>query len=143
MMSWLYRFADAVRRYSRKADQGRLGEDLAHRYLRGHGCTVVARNYRARSGMGEIDLVAWHGGRLVFVEVKTRATADFGAPERAVDLEKQARIRRAAREYARRAGVDWSKARFDIVSVLAAGKRPQIEWLQDAFGEDDRRASNL
>jgi putative endonuclease len=138
MMSWLYRFADAVRRYSRNSDQGRLGEDLAHRYLRSRGCTVVARNYRARSGAGEIDLVAWHGGKLVFVEVKTRATAAFGAPERAVDQEKQAHIRRAAREYTRRAGVDWSKARFDIVSIVAAGKQPQIEWLQDAFGEDGR-----
>jgi len=140
MISWLYRFADALRRLSRKANQGRLGEDLAHRYLRSRGCTVVGRNYRARSGAGEIDLVAWHNGKLVFVEVKTRATADFGAPERAVDREKQARIRRAAREYARRAGVDWSKTRFDIVSVLAAGGRPQIQWLQDAFGEDNQRA---
>jgi len=142
MISWLYRFADAVRRLSRKPDQGRLGEDLAYRYLRSHGCTVVARNYRARSGAGEIDLVAWHGGQLVFVEVKTRASADFGAPERAVDQEKQAHIRRVAREYARRAGVDWSKARFDIVSVVAAGKRAQIEWLQDAFGADDRPAAS-
>ena len=142
MMSWLYRFADAVRRFSRKPDQGRLGEDVAHRYLRSRGCTVVARNYRARSGAGEIDLVAWHSGQLVFVEVKTRATADFGAPELAVDHDKQARIRRAAREYARRAGVDWSKTRFDIVSVVAApGNRPQIQWLQDAFGEEERRTA--
>ena len=68
----LYRAADALRRRSLRNDHGRLGEDYAHRYLRGHGCTIVARNYRTRSGSGEIDIVAWHGATLAFVEVKTR-----------------------------------------------------------------------
>ena len=54
----LYRAADALRRRSLRNDHGRLGEDYAHRYLRSHGCTIVARNYRTRSGSGEIDIVA-------------------------------------------------------------------------------------
>jgi putative endonuclease len=109
-----------------------MGEDYAHRYLRGRGCTIVARNYRTRSGGGEIDLVAWHGGTLAFVEVKTRSSEEFGAPESAVDLEKRLRLQSAAREYARQAGVDWSGTRFDIVSVVLA--RPvRIDWLRDAF----------
>ena len=70
--------------------RGQLGEDLAHRFLRRHGCTVVARNYRPRHGGGEIDLVAWDGGTLAIVEVKTRASDEFGAPERAVDAGKAA-----------------------------------------------------
>ncbi|MBZ5622564.1 MAG: YraN family protein [Acidobacteriia bacterium] len=109
-----------------------MGEDLAHRYLRGHGCTVVARNYRTRSGSGEIDLVAWHGKTLVFVEVKTRASTEFGEPDRAVDAEKQANLERAARDYARRANIDREKTRFDIVSVVL-GRPPRIEWIQGAF----------
>ena len=88
-----------------------------------HGCTVVARNYRPPSGSGEIDLVAWHGGTLVFVEVKTRASAEFGAPERAVDAEKRGRLARAARDYARRAGVEWGRTRFDIVSIVLGEPR--------------------
>ena len=44
MISLLYRAADAVRRRRRPGDHGRIGEDMAHRYLRGKGCTVVARN---------------------------------------------------------------------------------------------------
>src|SRR5271165_6548575 len=92
----LYRAADALRRRSQQNDHGRMGEDAAHRYLRRHGCTVVARNYRMRSGGGEIDLVAWHGQRLVFVEVKTRANEDYGTPESAVDAEKRANLRRAS-----------------------------------------------
>ncbi|HUI55546.1 MAG TPA: YraN family protein [Bryobacteraceae bacterium] len=131
MIGLIYRAADALRRRSLAHNHGRLGEDLAHRYLRRHGCTIVARNYRPRSGAGEIDIVAWHGETLVFVEVKTRAGAEFGTPDRAVDTEKQERIRRAARDYARRAGVEWEKTRFDIVGVLLTPAR--IEWNRNAF----------
>src|SRR5262245_57298444 len=124
MIGLLYRAADALRRRHSGGDLGLLGEDVAHRYLRAHGRTVVARNYRTRSGSGEIDLVVWHSGRLAFVEVKTRATEEFGEPFEAVDDEKQSRLRRAARDYARHAGVDWDHARFDIVSVVL--DRPRV-----------------
>jgi len=129
----LYRAADALRRRLLAGDHGRVGEDLAHRYLRKHGCTIVARRYRPSSGGGEIDVVAWHGGALVFVEVKTRASTEFGAPERAVDGEKQVYLTRAGRDYARRAGVEWGKVRFDIVSIVLT-KPPEIEWIREAFG---------
>lgn len=131
MLNLIYRAADALRRRSVKDNHGRLGEDLAHRYLRGRGCTVVARNYRPPGGHGEIDLVVWHGEKLAFVEVKTRDTAEFGEPERAVDAEKQLNLTRAARDYARRAGVEWQKVRFDVVAVILSPRR--IEWLRDAF----------
>ena len=133
MIDLLYRAADALRRHREHGGSGALGEDVAHRYLRGRGCIVVARNYQMRSGSGEIDLVAWHGATLVFVEVKTRSTADFGEPERAVDEEKQRRLQRAARDYARRAGVEWDRTRFDIVSVVVEKPRVSIEWIQNAF----------
>jgi len=132
MMGWLYRAADALRRRRLGGNHGRMGEDLAHRYLRRHGCTVVARNYRTMSGTGEIDLVVWQGETLVFVEVKTRASNEFGAPDRAVDAEKEGRLRRAARDYARRAGVAWDKVRFDLVNVTLTPP-VRVEWLQDAL----------
>ncbi len=137
MIGLIYRAADALRRRSLSNNPGHLGEDLAHRYLRRHGCTVVSRNYRPRSGPGEIDLVAWHGGRLVFVEVKTRSTAAYGTPDRAVDGEKRTALERAARDYARRAGVGWEQTRFDIVSVVL-GQPVQVDWMQDAFGHGHR-----
>ena len=133
MLGMLYRAADALRRRAGSADHGRAGEDLAHRYLRRRGCTIVARNYRPRSGMGEIDLVAWHGDTLAFVEVKTRASGEFGDPEAAVDAEKRTRLTRAARDYARRASIDWQHTRFDVVSIVLSSP-PEIEWRRDAFG---------
>jgi putative endonuclease len=132
-MGLLYHAADALRRRHLQHNHGRLGEDLAYRYLRRHGCTVVSRNYRTRSGSGEIDIVAWHGSNLVFIEVKTRQTEEYGAPDRAVDAEKRSRLQLAARDYARRAGVLLERTRFDIVGVVL-GTSPRIEWIRDAFG---------
>ena len=91
MLGPLYRTLDRIRRRRYPENHGRIGEDLAHRYLQARGCIVVARNYRTLSGSGELDLVAWDGPTLAFVEVKARASVEFGAPEGAVDAEKRRR----------------------------------------------------
>jgi len=136
--SLLFGIADSLRDRLRRRrvtpDQasGRRGEDLAHRLLRRQGFTVVARNYRTRGGHGEIDLVAWDGDVLVFVEVKSRASEEFGSPDRAVDQEKQAALIRAAREYARRSAVPWDRVRFDVVNVILADP-PAVTRIPDAF----------
>ena len=132
MMGLVYRAADRLRQRRYRGNHGRIGEDLAHRFLRSQGCTVVARNYRTLTGRGEIDLVVWDGARLAFVEVKTRSTDEFGPPEGAVDAEKRERLQIAARDYVRRAEIAWKVARFDIVSIVL-DRPPRIEWLRDAF----------
>src|ERR1039457_1714015 len=99
MISFLYRAADRIRRRRYARNHGRIGEDMAHRKFRARGCIVVARNFGMLSGSGEIDLVAWDGGKLAFIEVKTRGSEEFGRPESAVDAEKRARLERAARDY--------------------------------------------
>lgn len=138
MLGWLYQLGDVLRDRRRRQtwnpDQasGRRGEDLAHRFLQKQGFVVVARNYRARSGAGELDLVGWDGDTLVFVEVKTRASEEFGSPDRAVGEDKRDRLMRAAREYARRAGADWRRVRFDIVNVVLE-PQPAITLLRDVF----------
>ena len=135
---WLTHAADRARDRWRRSHldpdlaAGHRGEDLAHRFLEHHGYQVVARNYRPSTGGGELDLVAWHGDVLVVVEVKSRRTADYGAPETAVDLTKQIHLIRAARDYARRANVAWERVRFDIVSVIQS-EPPQLELHRDAF----------
>jgi putative endonuclease len=124
----LYRIADACR-YRKHGNLGQHGEDLAHRHLRRNGFTVVARNWRPPQGGGEIDIVAWEGDALVFVEVKTRASGEWSAPERDIDAEKINALRRAARDYVRRSGADESRVRFDAIAIT--GNR--LEHLRDAF----------
>ncbi|HEY3837879.1 MAG TPA: YraN family protein [Bryobacteraceae bacterium] len=130
----LFRIADWVRGQLGR-DLGRRGEDLAHRYLRKRKYTIVARNYRPSSGApGEIDIVAREGEKLVFVEVKTRASNAISFPERAVDYEKRRHIIRTARDYAKRADVAWENVRFDVVAITG-DEKPVIEHLRDAFEE--------
>lgn len=139
MLARLYQFADVLRHHGRKrrlsADHalGRRGEDIAHRYLQRAGIVVVARNYRMASGAGEIDLVGWENETLVFVEVKSRATSEYGPPDRAIGAQKEARLLRAAREYARHADVPWERVRFDVVNVVFATP-PQVTHFRDVFG---------
>jgi putative endonuclease len=98
-------------------ETGRRGERLAYWYLRRMGYTVVGRNLRGRHGAGELDLVAWDGPVLVFVEVKTRTSDDAGPPEAAVSLDQQKRIAAAAQMYVRSLKRKAVNYRFDIVSV--------------------------
>ena len=145
-MGLLYELADELRHHARRRAwshdraQGRRGEDIAHRFLRRAGIVVVARNYSMTSGDGEIDLVGWENGTLVFVEVKSRASLDYGAPERNVGPEKERNIVRAARDFALRAGVPWEMVRFDIVTVIF-GTPPAVMHFRDAFAPPRGRGS--
>ena len=137
-MQLLWRLSDWLRHKAqlRRADPrhawGARGEDLAHRFLQKRGYTVVARNWRAEDGSGELDLVAWDGPTLVVVEVKTRASTDFGLPEEAVNSAKRSSLSRTAARYAREADIPVSQLRFDIVSVVLKA-RPEIDHIRDAF----------
>jgi putative endonuclease len=132
----LFRIADAVR-WRLRQDLGRQGEDLAHRYLRKRKYVVVARNYRAPTGTpGEIDLIARDGEKLIFIEVKTRSSNTISFPERAVDTDKQRHIIRTARDYARRADVEWDNVRFDVIAITGV-KKPVVEHFIDAFRVSD------
>ncbi len=128
LLAPLYRFAGRLR-YRRTGNVGQHGEELAHRYLRARGYTVVARNWRPPQGGGELDLVAWEGDTLVFVEVKSRLSGEWSAPERDIDAEKVNSLRRAARDYVRRAAAEEAEARFDVIAITGEA----IEHLRDAF----------
>ncbi|MCK2021887.1 YraN family protein [Microbacterium sp. kSW2-24] len=73
-----------------KDDLGRAGEERAARHLVGAGYTLLDRNWRC--AQGEIDIVALQGEDLVFVEVKTRRTIDYGHPFEAIDARKKRRM---------------------------------------------------
>lgn len=105
---------------------GRRGEMLAALHLERAGYRLVASNFTLPVGRNmrgalvhaEIDIVAYEGATLCFVEVKTRASDWFAAPEANVDLRKQRQIARAARVYRRLFGLTGTPYRYDVISVI-------------------------
>ncbi|MFP4036234.1 MAG: YraN family protein [Desulfobacteraceae bacterium] len=114
----------------RRQALGRSGEDLAVARLQALGYRIIERNYRSR--LGEIDLVARDGGRLVFVEIKTRLGPAEEA-KAAVDRNKQRRLRRLALSYMKEKGCPEAPCRFDVVAVGLASDRAQVQVIRNAF----------
>ena len=104
------------------------GEDAAFFYLRRKGYTVVARRWSAGTMPGDIDLIAWQGPMLCFVEVKTRTARDATPAEVAVDGHKRNMLRRLARRYVRQLPQETAPpVRFDVVSVyLVPGRKRNL-----------------
>jgi putative endonuclease len=111
---------------------GRRGERLAAAFLERAGYALVAANFELPVGRNlrgaivnaEIDLVAYEGDVLCFVEVKTRASDWFAAPEANVDRRKQRQLTRAARVYRRTFGLTAAPHRYDVVSVILPPAAP-------------------
>ncbi|HTZ89469.1 MAG TPA: YraN family protein [Alloacidobacterium sp.] len=126
----------ALRRQSEPAHlaTGRRGELAAFFYLRRQGYIVVARGWRSGRLRGDIDLIAWNGDTLCFIEVKTRSTHDVATAEAAVDEDKRRTLRRLARSYMRQLPNNEVAARFDILSIyLEKEKAAEFELFRGAF----------
>lgn len=103
-------------------------EQLAADYLIQNGMRIVGRNFRARQG--EIDIIGYEGGYLVFVEVKYRSSNTRGGALEAVNLRKQARICRTADYYRFIHHIrDDAHIRYDVVGIQGS----EITWIRDAF----------
>lgn len=98
--------------------RGRWGEDRAAAHYRSLGFEIVDRNWRSgvRDLPGELDLVAWRPGLVVFCEVKTRGRSRFGGAAVAVDASKQARTRALAAAWSR-TNPHHDDVRFDVVAI--------------------------
>jgi len=117
------------------------GEDAAFFYLRRKGYIVVARRWSAGNVPGDLDLIAWDGPMLCFVEVKTRTAHDLTPAEVAVDSNKRNTLRRLARQYIRQLPQETAPpTRFDVMSVyLVSGKEKEFQHFEGSFGWSDRR----
>jgi putative endonuclease len=114
------------------AEIGAYGERVAAAFVRRHGYKALTRNYKTTGG--EIDLVCRHGDVLVFVEVKTRADANFVRPAEAIDERKEKALHEAARRYLELLEQKDIHYRFDAVEVrLNAGKIPVCTLLPNFF----------
>jgi len=100
--------------------------------LRWKGYQILERNFLIQGG--EIDLVAWHKGMLVFVEVKTRHSRKFGSPAEGVDRKKRQRLEKAAKVFLLRYGDTQPPCRFDLVEVgTGPDGRVRVSQMEDAF----------
>jgi len=111
---------------------GNRGEKIAVNFLRRRGYQIIERNYR--SFLGEIDIVAKEGENIVFVEVKTRSSTDFGLPEEALSYDKRCRLTRLALNYLTHHKIKNVNSRFDVVSILMDESEVEnIQLIKDAF----------
>jgi putative endonuclease len=117
------------------------GEEAVCSYLCRKGYTVVARRWSAGNLPGDLDLIAWQGPMICFVEVKTRTAHDARPAEAAVDFDKRRVLRRLARQYVRQLTCDTvQQARFDVISVyLVPGEKREFTHFENAFGWNERR----
>lgn len=124
-------YALAERLWVPRLAVGAWGERWAARYLRAHGCRILARNCRPTRHL-ELDLVARQGSVLLFVEVKTRRNEAFGAPLLAIHARKRQRLRRAATHYLAQHGALAARYRFDAVEVIGRPGcgMPQLRWVR-------------
>lgn len=125
---------DATGKTETRKDRGNLGEIAAQELLEERGYRIVDVNVRfgsRRDGLpGEIDIVAWDGGTLCFVEVKTRSRSSIATPQGAVTPAKQRQIARLALAYAAHHGLLDNEAdaplRFDVVAVTVTPAMPDV-----------------
>jgi putative endonuclease len=126
----------ARRRSTRPAhlELGRRGEEAAYFYLRRRGYTVVALGWRSAKLHGDLDLIAWEGNTLCFIEVKTRSSRKVATAESAVDDEKTRMLRRMARQYLQALPTVPDLVRFDVLSIYFEAEQPaEFELFRGAF----------
>ncbi|TYP93950.1 putative endonuclease [Fodinibius salinus] len=112
---------------------GDEGEELAAAYLESKGYTILERNYHFEHA--EVDIVAYDNeAYIIFVEVKTRSSNQFGEPEEYVDDEKIANVYKAAEAWLYERKMDGAPVRFDVIGILQQkGQAPDISHYENAF----------
>jgi putative endonuclease len=115
-MLWPASIAAWWQTWRRPKPIGYQGERAAEKFLRGKGYKIVGHHLMLRSG--ELDLVAIDDRTVVFVEVKTRRSGQFGTPAEAVTIHKQRRLTRIGLEYLKRYGLLEYPCRFDVVGIV-------------------------
>ena len=123
-------------REMKRRDTGILGEKLAKDFLKKRGYHIKETNYRCPEG--EIDIVARHKDYLVFVEVRTKRSLEFGSPEESITPTKKERLKATASRYRQTHSNLPPLWRIDVVAVELnqKGKPSRIELIENAVSED-------
>jgi putative endonuclease len=111
---------------------GKKGEQIALDFVRKRKYKIVGKNFRFQRG--EIDIIAYDGQTLVFLEVKTRKSRKYGPPEESVTPAKQVQIRKVAQWYLVKKGLTDVACRFDVLAItMEEDGNNQIHHIQNAF----------
>lgn len=114
---------------------GKKGEQVAAKWLAIHGWEIADRRFR--NGRRDIDLVAVRpereGRAVAFVEVKTRASNDFGGPVSAVNWRKQRELSRSAKVWMSRFQQPGDTYRFDVIGVILEAEKVRVQHIENAF----------
>lgn len=110
--------------------RGISGERMAVDYLTSKGYRILAQNFRYLKG--EVDILAQKESCLVAIEVKTRSTADFGAPEEFLKPAQIQRIIKTVDYFVTSKNLE-VEVRFDIISIVLTTKKPELEHIENAF----------
>jgi len=110
---------------------GDWGERRAAEFLQGQGYRIIERNWRCAAG--EVDVIAWDGTCLAFIEVRTRRNRRYGTPEESVTLAKQVKLIALAQTYLQRHPELECEWRIDVVAVeLRSPLPPRIHLIRNA-----------
>lgn len=116
-----------------KRDVGQKGEQIALKYLKSKGYKILETNYRCQ--LGEIDIIARNKRDLVFLEVRSKMSEDFGLPRESITYRKQQRLMKIALSYLQHKELTNQNYRFDVVEVIldTTGRRKSIELIPNAL----------
>ncbi len=120
----------------KRRNTGILGEKLAKDFLKRRGYRIKETNYRCPEG--EIDIIAKHKDFLVFIEVRTKKSLDFGGPEESITPAKKERMRASAFHYRQTHSSLPELWRIDVVALELnqRGELSRVELIENAVGED-------
>lgn len=112
-------------------ETGIKGEQIARNFLENLGYNILYTNWKYEKK--EVDIIATFNNLLIFIEVKTRTSFDFGFPEEAVNTKKQSYLKTAADEFLYQ-HPQYEQLRFDIISILLKnGDVKELKHIEDAF----------
>jgi putative endonuclease len=121
-----------IKKYKQRL--GKSGEDLAVSFLKKNGFEILNRNYRY--GHKEIDIIGKDKNTIVFIEVKTGRSKNFGSPQERVNLRKQKSMIAVAQDFIQKNDLRNFDFRFDVVAINFERGNKKIEHIKNAFMVD-------
>lgn len=116
-----------------KQETGKIGEDIAVRYLQEKEYEIIERNFECKQG--EIDIIAKDKEEYVFVEVKTRTNETYGKPREAVDKIKKKHIYKSTEFYIYIHNLENEPIRIDVIEIYKKKEKYMLNHIKQAIIE--------